>query len=94
MLSICDELDEAAGWYERVAARVRERGEPLTYATIAAMAAWTAFLRGRLDEAEVMARDALRIAGGAPALGVVEAFASAHLAAVLRERGDPRGRWR
>jgi DNA-binding CsgD family transcriptional regulator len=88
VLSICDELDEAAGWYERVAARVRERGEPLTYATIAALAAWTAFLRGRLGEAEVMARDALRIAAGAPALGVVEAFASAHLAAVLRERGD------
>jgi DNA-binding CsgD family transcriptional regulator len=88
VLSICDELDEAAGWYERVAARVRERGEPLTYATIAALAAWTAFLRGRLGEAEVMARDALRIAAGSPALGVVEAFASAHLAAVLRERGD------
>jgi DNA-binding CsgD family transcriptional regulator len=88
VLSICDELEEAAAWYDRAAARVRERGEPLTYATISALAAWTAFLRGRLDEAEVLARDALRIAGGVPALGVVEAFATAHLAAVLRERGD------
>ncbi|MFT3863690.1 MAG: AAA family ATPase [Solirubrobacterales bacterium] len=88
VLSICDELDEAAGWYERAAARVRERGEPFTYATVAALAARTAFLRGRLDEAEVLARDALRIAAGAPALGVVEAFAGAHLAAVLRERGE------
>jgi DNA-binding CsgD family transcriptional regulator len=88
VLSICDQLDEAAGWYERAAAGVRERGEPLTYATVSALAAWTAFLRGRLDEAEVMARDALRIAADVPALGVVEAFATAHLAAVLRERGD------
>jgi DNA-binding CsgD family transcriptional regulator/RecA/RadA recombinase len=88
VLSICDELEEAAGWYDRAAARVRERGEPLTYATISALAAWTAFLRGRLDEAEVLARDALRIAGGVPALGVVEAFATAHLGAILRERGD------
>jgi DNA-binding CsgD family transcriptional regulator len=88
VLSICDELEEAAGWYDRAAARVRERGEPLTYATISALAAWTAFLRGRLDEAEVLARDALRISGGVPALGVVEAFATAHLGAVLRERGD------
>ena len=89
VLSICDELDEAAGWYERAAARVRERGEPLTYATVQALAAWTALLRGRLGEAEVMARDALRIAAGAPAMSVVEAFAGAHMAAVLRERGDP-----
>jgi DNA-binding CsgD family transcriptional regulator len=89
VLSICDELDEAAGWYERAAARVRERGEPLTYATVQALAAWTALLRGRLGEAEVMARDALRIAAGAPAMSVVEAFATAHLAAVLRERGHP-----
>jgi DNA-binding CsgD family transcriptional regulator len=89
VLSICDELDEAAGWYERAAARVRERGEPLTYATVQALAAWTALLRGRLGEAEVMARDALRIAAGAPAMRVVEAFAGAHMAAVLRERGDP-----
>jgi DNA-binding CsgD family transcriptional regulator len=89
VLSICDELDEAAGWYERAAARVRERGEPLTYATVQALAAWTALLRGRLGEAEVMARDALRIATGTPAMSVVEAFAAAHLAAVLRERGDP-----
>jgi DNA-binding CsgD family transcriptional regulator len=89
VLSICDELDEAAGWYERAAARVRERGEPLTYATVQALAAWTALLRGRLGEAEVMARDALRIASGAPAMSVVEAFAGAHMAAVLRERGDP-----
>ena len=89
MLSICDELDEAADWYERAAARVRERGEPLTYATVQALAARTALLRGRLGEAEAMARDALRIAAGAPAMSVVEAFAGAHLAAVLSERGDP-----
>jgi DNA-binding CsgD family transcriptional regulator len=87
VLSICDELDEAAGWYERAAARVRERGEPLTYATVQALASLTALLRGRLGEAEVMARDALRIAAGAPAMSVVEAFACAHLAAVLKERG-------
>jgi DNA-binding CsgD family transcriptional regulator len=88
VLSICDELEEAAEWYERAAARVRDSGEPLTFATVSALASWTAFLRGRLGEAEVMARDALRITAEVPALGVVADFATAHLAAVLRERGE------
>jgi DNA-binding NarL/FixJ family response regulator len=89
MLAICDELEEADGHYREALARARESGSPLTYAATAAMLSWTAYLRGELAEAELLARDALRIAAESPALEAISGFASVHLSITLVERGEP-----
>jgi DNA-binding CsgD family transcriptional regulator len=89
MLAICDELDEAAGHYREALARARTSGSPLAYASTAAMLSWTAYLRGELADAELLARDALRIAAESPALEALNGFATVHLAITLVERGEP-----
>jgi DNA-binding CsgD family transcriptional regulator len=89
MLAICDELEEAEGHYREVLGRARQGGSPLAYASTAAMFSWTAYLRGELAEAELLARDALRIAAESPALEAIRGFATMHLAIVLVERGEP-----
>jgi DNA-binding CsgD family transcriptional regulator len=89
MLAICDELEEADGHYQEVLALARAGGSPLAYASTAAMYSWTAYLRGELAEAELLARDALRIAGESPALEAITGFAGVHLAIALVERGEP-----
>jgi DNA-binding CsgD family transcriptional regulator len=89
MLAICDELEEADGHYREALARARESGSPLAYASTAAMLSWTAYLRGELAEAELLARDACRIAAESPALEAISGFATVHLAATLIELGEP-----
>lgn len=89
MLAICDELEEADGHYREALARARASGSPLAYASTAAMLSWTAYLRGELAEAELLARDARRIAAESPALEALSGFATVHLAITLIERGEP-----
>jgi DNA-binding CsgD family transcriptional regulator len=89
MLAICDELDEAAAGFEDALERARSGGSPLAYAATAAISSWTAILRGRLDQGELLARDALRIAAESPGLEALRGFAGVHLALVLIERGTP-----
>ncbi len=88
MLSVCDELDEAAARYDEALVLARESGLPLAYGSTAALKSLTATLRGRLAEGELLARDALRIAEESPALEAVAGFAGAHLALALVERGE------
>ena len=66
-------------------------GSPLAYAATATMISWTASLRGELAEAELLARDALRIASETPALDAITGFARVHLALALIERGEAAG---
>ncbi|HEX4435208.1 MAG TPA: AAA family ATPase [Solirubrobacteraceae bacterium] len=89
MLAICDELDEADDHYREALRRAREGASPLAYASTAAMFSWTKYLRGELAKAELLARDALRIASESPALEAIKGFATVHLAIVLIERGEP-----
>jgi DNA-binding NarL/FixJ family response regulator len=89
MLAICDELDEADGHYREALRRARQGASPLAYASTAAMFSWTKYLRGELAAAELLARDALRIASETPALDAIKGFAAVHLAIVLVERGEP-----
>jgi DNA-binding CsgD family transcriptional regulator len=89
MLAICDELDEADGHYREALRRAREGASPLAYASTAAMFSWTKYLRGELAKAELLSRDALRIASESPALEAIKGFAAMHLAIVLVERGEP-----
>jgi DNA-binding CsgD family transcriptional regulator len=88
MLAICDELEEAAAGYQEALDRARRGGSPLAYAAAAAISSWTAIQRGRLGAAELLARDALRIAADAPGLEALTGFATVHLALVLLERDE------
>jgi DNA-binding CsgD family transcriptional regulator len=88
MLAICDELEEAAAAYGEALERARAGGSPLAYAAAAAISSWTAIARGRLAEGELLARDALGVAGDAPGLEALRGFATVHLALALIERGE------
>ncbi|HEY2216854.1 MAG TPA: AAA family ATPase, partial [Solirubrobacteraceae bacterium] len=88
MLAICDQLEEADDHYRVALARAQQSGSPLAYASTAAMLSWTAHLRGELAEAELLARDAQRIAAESPALEAISGFAGVHLAITLVERGE------
>jgi DNA-binding CsgD family transcriptional regulator len=88
MLAICDELEEAEAGFEEALGRARRSGSPLAYAAGAAIAAGAAVFAGRLDAAELLARDALRIAAESPGLEALRGFAGVHLALVLIERGE------
>jgi DNA-binding CsgD family transcriptional regulator len=88
MLAICDQLDAAAAGYGEVLDRARRGGSPLAYAAAAAISSWTAVQRGRLGAAELLARDALRLAADAPGLEALTGFATVHLALALLERGE------
>jgi DNA-binding CsgD family transcriptional regulator len=90
MLALCDELDEADARYAEAIAQARTTGSELAYAAAACLHSWTCFLLGRLADAELLARDALRIAGGSPTLGALARFATGHLACTLVERGETR----
>ncbi|HTR75371.1 MAG TPA: AAA family ATPase [Solirubrobacterales bacterium] len=87
MLAICDELEEAAAGFDQALARAGSGGSPLAYAATAALSSWTAVLRGRLDQAELLARDALRISAESPGLEALVGFATVHLALASLERG-------
>ncbi len=89
MLAICDELEEAATGFDDALDRARRGGSPLAYAATAAIGSWTAVLRGNLDEAELLCRDALRIAAESPGLEALRGFATVHLALASIERGAP-----
>jgi DNA-binding CsgD family transcriptional regulator len=89
MLAICDELEEAAAGFDDALERARGRGSPLAYAATAAIGSWTAVLRGNLDGAELLCRDALRIAAESPGLEALRGFATVHLALAAIERGAP-----
>jgi DNA-binding CsgD family transcriptional regulator len=88
MLALCDELEEADAAYQQALVAARERGSALAYAATAALHSWTAYLLGRLGAAELLTRDALRIAAESPALAALAGFATAHLIVVLTERGE------
>lgn len=90
MLAICDELEEAAAGFDDALDRARRRGSPLAYAATAAIGSWTSVLRGNLDGAELLCRDALRIAAEVPGLEALSGFAGVHLALAAIERGEPR----
>jgi DNA-binding CsgD family transcriptional regulator len=89
MLAICDELEEAAVGFDDALERARRGGSPLAYAASAAISSWTAILGGRLDQGELLARDALRIAADSPGLEALRGFATVHLALAAVERGAP-----
>jgi tetratricopeptide (TPR) repeat protein len=89
MLAICDELEDAAAGFDDALDRARRGGSPLAYAAATAISSWTAVLRGNLDGAELLARDALRIAAESPGLEALRGFAVVHLALASIERGDP-----
>jgi DNA-binding CsgD family transcriptional regulator len=88
MLAICDELEEADAAYGEALDRARRGGSPLAYAAAAAISSWTVLQLGRLGDAELLARDALRLAGDAPGLEALTGFATVHLALAQLERGE------
>lgn len=89
MLAICDELEEAAAGFDDALDRARRSGSPQAYAATAAISSWTAVLRGHLDQAELLARDALRITAEVPGFEALRGFATVHLALAAIERGAP-----
>jgi ATP/maltotriose-dependent transcriptional regulator MalT len=88
MLAVCDELSEADGRFAQAIALAQQNGSAFAYSASSCFRSYTAYLRGRLDEAELLARDALRIAGDAPALALVQGLSSAYLALALISRGE------
>ena len=91
MLALCDELEEADRYCEQALALAREGGAAPAYAGTAAFRAGVAYLRGRLDEAELLALDAIRLADEAHGLVLVRGLTRAYLAGILTEKGDPAG---
>jgi DNA-binding CsgD family transcriptional regulator len=94
MLAFCDELSEADGRFAQAIALAQQNGSALAYSASSCFRSYTAYLRGHLGEAELLARDALRVAGDTPALELVRGLAPAYLALALIGRGaleDARG---
>jgi DNA-binding CsgD family transcriptional regulator len=87
MLTLCDELELADQLFERALALARRGGSAPAYAGVSCFRANAAHLRGRLDEAELLARDALRTAADSPGLVLVRGLATAYLAGALVDRG-------
>jgi ATP/maltotriose-dependent transcriptional regulator MalT len=86
MLSLCDELDDADRHCRRAIELARETGFVPAYAGTACFQSGVAYLSGRLDEAEVLARDALRLAGESADFALVDGLARVYLANVLIDR--------
>ncbi len=87
MLSLCDELEEADAHCARALELARAAGSAPAYAGTACFRSGIAHLNGRLADADLLARDALRLAGGSPDLALVTGLARAYLASILVDRG-------
>jgi DNA-binding CsgD family transcriptional regulator/tetratricopeptide (TPR) repeat protein len=89
MLAICDALDEADAHYAGAVELAQAAGRAIDFACISMLRSWASRALGRLRDAEVQARDALRLAAEYPQLtGAIGGMATAHLAFVLLERGE------
>jgi DNA-binding CsgD family transcriptional regulator len=88
MLSICDELDDAERYCAQAVALAQEYGSEPVYAGIACFRSWAALHRGRLQDAELYARDALAVTSDMQDVAVVVGLAKAFLAVALTERGE------
>jgi DNA-binding CsgD family transcriptional regulator/predicted negative regulator of RcsB-dependent stress response len=86
MLSYCDELEDADAHCARALALAQRAGSAPAYAGTACFRSGIAHRRGRLGEAELLARDALRLAEGAPDFALVNGLARAYLANILVDR--------
>lgn len=86
MLALCDELEEADSYCR--AALEQESGSVPALAGTLCFRAGIALGRGRLEESELLARDALRLAAEADGLALVAGLAPAYLANALLERGE------
>ena len=87
MLSLCDELEAADASCTQALALARQSGSAPAYAGTACIQSGIAYLRGRLVDGELLARDALRLAAGSTDLALVRGIAPAYLANILLERG-------
>lgn len=86
MLALCDELGEADSYCRQ--ALEQESGSMPALAGTLCFRAGIALGRGRLEESELLARDALRLAAEADGLALVAGLAPAYLANALLERGE------
>lgn len=86
MLALCDELEEADSYCRQ--ALEQEGGSIPALAGTLCFRAGIALGRGRLEESELLARDALRLAAEADGLALVAGLAPAYLANALLERGE------
>jgi ATP/maltotriose-dependent transcriptional regulator MalT len=88
MLSFADELDDADELFEQAIALAQRNGSEPAFAAASGFRANAAYLRGRLDEAELLCRDALRVSNDSGALELIAGLATAYLAYVLIARGS------
>lgn len=88
MLSFCDELDAADGFCRQALAQARGIGSLPSYAATICFQAGVSFRRGRIAEAELQARDAIRLAASLRTLRPIKTIAEIHLVNVLVARGE------
>jgi DNA-binding CsgD family transcriptional regulator len=88
MLSFADELSDADRLFEQAIALAQRNGSEPAFAAASGFRANAAYLRGRLDEAELLCRDALRVSQDSGALELIAGLATAYLAYVLIARGS------
>jgi DNA-binding CsgD family transcriptional regulator len=86
MLALCDELEEADSYCRQ--ALEQESGSVPAIAGTLCFRAGIALAGGRLEESELLARDALRLAAEAGGLTLVAGLVPAYLANALLERGE------
>jgi DNA-binding CsgD family transcriptional regulator len=88
MLSFNDELEEADSLFEEAITVAQGAGSLPAFSASSCFRANAAYLRGDLDRAELLARDALRLSSDTPALALIDGLATAYLAIVLATRGS------
>jgi DNA-binding CsgD family transcriptional regulator len=87
MLAFADELSEADNLFAQAIALAQQNGSLPAFSAASCFRAHTAYLRGNLEQAELLARDALRVSNDSGALTLIDGLASAFLALVLVARG-------
>jgi DNA-binding CsgD family transcriptional regulator len=87
MLALADELEEADDLLAQAIALAQEHGSLPSFSGASCFRANAAYLRGELERAELLARDALRLSADLGALALVDGLASAYLALALIARG-------
>jgi DNA-binding CsgD family transcriptional regulator len=87
MLSLNDELAEADELFGQAIALAQRNGSLPAFSGASCFRSYTAYLHGRLEQAELLARDALRVSADSGVLALVDGLASAYLALILVTRG-------
>ena len=85
MLTMADQLDEADTHWSQALTEAEKQGSEAAFAAASCYRSTTAYLSGRLDQAELYARDSLRTTSSS--LSLIHRIATAHLAHALVDRG-------